>query len=150
MGNLGNVNYSCNGFISLFLVIVTWSTTLECKCTLFCTFWSLFCLLVCLFGFFFMQIFLGSQHHSARHQSAPNTPTNEYGDISALEKEKVTQKNNIKVIYSLSTPDLPFFGTLWNTIITPFKETDFFDQQHYCSFYNVCVLYISDWPAKKV
>ena len=44
-------------------------------------------LLVC----FFMYIFLGSQHRFAHHRSAPNTPTGEYGDISALEKEKVTQ-----------------------------------------------------------
>ena len=40
---------------------------------------------------FLMKIFLGSQHRSAHHKSAPNTPIGEYGDISALEKEKVTQ-----------------------------------------------------------
>lgn len=42
------------------------------------------------------KIFLGNQRRSAHHKSAPNTPTGEYGDISALEKEKIEQLKRFK------------------------------------------------------
>lgn len=48
-------------------------------------------LFVHFFVCFHMKIFLGSRHRSVHHKSAPNTPTGDYGDISALEKEKVKQ-----------------------------------------------------------
>ena len=38
----------------------------------------------------FIQMFLSSQNHSSRRQSAPNTPSGEYDGITALEKEKVS------------------------------------------------------------
>lgn len=38
----------------------------------------------------FIQMFLSSQNHSLRRQSAPNTPSGEYDGITALEKEKVS------------------------------------------------------------
>ena len=54
-------------------------------------------------------MFLGSQHHSVHHQSAPNTPTGEYGDISTLEKEKVM------LIYL--NPALNLFGKIISNVL---------------------------------
>lgn len=42
------------------------------------------------------RMFLSSQNHSLRHQSAPNTPSGEYDGITALEKEKIDQLKRFK------------------------------------------------------
>ncbi|XP_022783161.1 coiled-coil domain-containing protein 17-like [Stylophora pistillata] len=47
------------------------------------------------------KIFLSSPNHSLRHQSAPNTPSSDYGDITALEKEKIDQLKRFKAHHVL-------------------------------------------------
>lgn len=68
------------------------------------------------------NIFLGSQHRSVYRKSAPNTPTSDYGDISALEKEKIDQLKRFKTQQLMQRNSRNLEGKL---LLTNIKDSQF-------------------------